>query len=39
MINLIGAIGFYGIVVAGVGVILYAALWLVRKCAKGPEIF
>jgi hypothetical protein len=39
MINLMGAIGFYGLVVAGVGCILYGSLWVIRKCGKGPEIF
>jgi hypothetical protein len=39
MINLIAFICKAGILMGLVGCVLYAALWIVRKCAKGPEIF
>jgi len=39
MINLIAFICRAGIIIGMVGCILYAALWVVEKAHKGPEIF
>jgi hypothetical protein len=35
----VGFLGLIGLIVGGVGCLLYAARWIIEKCQKGPEIF
>ncbi len=38
-VNLIGFLGFAGLVVAGVGSLCYAVLWTMRRVNKGRDIY
>jgi hypothetical protein len=39
MINILGVIGFYGMIICGVILLCFGIAGIIRKCGKGPEIF
>jgi hypothetical protein len=39
MINILGVIGFYGMIICGVILLCFGIARVIRKAHKGPEIF
>jgi hypothetical protein len=39
MINTIGCMLFYGLIICGLTLLAGGIAWIIKKCGKGPEIF